>query len=96
MNAPEGGWWRERAACAEPGVLPLVDAAFDSPGSRAAHALREWICPRCPVREQCLAEAMTNPEWGVWGGKTSYWRTQHGGANHHEHGHARTTHQVTL
>lgn len=29
------------------------------------------VCFGCPVRAQCLAEALDNKiEWGVWGGKT--------------------------
>ncbi len=29
------------------------------------------VCGACPVREECLAEALDNEiEWGVWGGLT--------------------------
>lgn len=29
------------------------------------------ICGECPVRAQCLAHALENPEVGVWGGYTA-------------------------
>lgn len=29
------------------------------------------LCPKCPVRDQCLAHAILHRErWGVWGGLT--------------------------
>ncbi len=35
------------------------------------------ICSTCPVRAQCLAEALDNRiEWGVWGGMTERERRQ--------------------
>ena len=35
------------------------------------------ICGGCPVRPQCLAEALDNHiEWGVWGGMTERERRQ--------------------
>lgn len=35
------------------------------------------ICSGCPVRTQCLAEALDNRiEWGVWGGLTERERRQ--------------------
>ncbi|MDR0836840.1 MAG: WhiB family transcriptional regulator [Propionibacteriaceae bacterium] len=35
------------------------------------------ICFTCPVRAQCLAEALDNRiEWGVWGGMTERERRQ--------------------
>jgi WhiB family redox-sensing transcriptional regulator len=35
------------------------------------------ICSGCPVRSQCLAEALDNRiEWGVWGGMTERERRQ--------------------
>lgn len=26
------------------------------------------LCTRCPAQRQCLAYAVSNQEWGVWGG----------------------------
>ena len=35
------------------------------------------ICVGCPVRPECLAEALDNRiEWGVWGGMTERERRQ--------------------
>ncbi len=35
------------------------------------------VCSGCPVRTQCLAEALDNRiEWGVWGGMTERERRQ--------------------
>ncbi|QDP95089.1 WhiB family transcriptional regulator [Microlunatus elymi] len=35
------------------------------------------VCAGCPVRSECLAEALDNRiEWGVWGGMTERERRQ--------------------
>ena len=35
------------------------------------------VCTGCPVRYECLAEALDNQiEWGVWGGMTERERRQ--------------------
>ena len=37
----------------------------------AAQNRAKQVCGRCPVRTECLAEALDNNiEWGVWGGMT--------------------------
>jgi len=56
--------WSEDAACrsADPDEL-----FADSTGQNRAKA----VCTGCPVRTECLAEALDNRvEWGVWGGMT--------------------------
>jgi WhiB family redox-sensing transcriptional regulator len=56
--------WAEQAACrtARPDELFVR-------GAEQNHAKR--VCGDCPVRTECLAEALDNNiEWGVWGGMT--------------------------
>lgn len=55
--------WAERAACAG-----IDDALFVR--SALQHEAKK-ICKTCPVRAECLLEALDNRiEWGVWGGLT--------------------------
>lgn len=68
----------DRPACADPVHLALVDAAFARPGGPAARRMREELCRFCPAASACLGEAMANPEAGVWGMTSPYWRTTHG------------------
>ncbi|WP_435059675.1 WhiB family transcriptional regulator [Streptomyces sp. bgisy060] len=56
-------YWHEDAACrtADP------DELFDCTRQNRAKA----VCTGCPVRTECLVEALDNRvEWGVWGGMT--------------------------
>ena len=56
--------WATKALCnqARPDVLFVRGAAQN----RA-----KQLCAGCPVRTECLAEALDNQiEWGVWGGMT--------------------------
>ena len=56
--------WASRAACK--GDTP--DALFVR-GAEQNKA--KAVCAGCPVRTECLAEALDNQiEWGVWGGMT--------------------------
>ena len=56
--------WAARAACK--GETP--DALFVR-GAEQNKA--KQVCAGCPVRTECLAEALDNQiEWGVWGGMT--------------------------
>ncbi len=63
MTATQTEEWTLRARC-----KGMEDALFC-----AAKDQREArkICRHCPVRMDCLAEALDNRiEWGVWGGMT--------------------------
>jgi WhiB family transcriptional regulator, redox-sensing transcriptional regulator len=56
--------WARYAACrgSDPDELFVQGAAQN----RA-----KTVCTRCPVRIECLADALDNDvEWGVWGGMT--------------------------
>ncbi|MFF2101647.1 WhiB family transcriptional regulator [Streptomyces sp. NPDC058202] len=56
--------WRQNSACGSSDA----DALFaDSPRQKRAKV----ICMGCPVRTECLAEALDERiEFGVWGGMT--------------------------
>ncbi|MDP9442832.1 MAG: WhiB family transcriptional regulator [Actinomycetota bacterium] len=56
--------WTTQAACksGKPDELFVRGAAQNQ---------AKQICQACPVRTECLAEALdNNMEWGVWGGLT--------------------------
>jgi WhiB family transcriptional regulator, redox-sensing transcriptional regulator len=56
--------WAARAACrqAQPDALFVRGAEQNK---------AKQVCAGCPVRAECLAEALDNQiEWGVWGGMT--------------------------
>lgn len=56
--------WRARAAC-----RGRFDLDFIDPRTPAEAAECRALCAGCPVRELCLAEALTSGEaWGIWGG----------------------------
>jgi len=68
----------DRPHCADPDLLPIVDLAFDKPGSPAGQHMRDLVCPGCPVGDSCLAYAMTSRQFGIWGGSSTYQRTSRG------------------
>ena len=52
--------WTMRAKC-----RGMQDALFPEASDQKRARL---VCSGCPVRFECLAEALENPiEWGVWG-----------------------------
>ena len=56
--------WAQAAACrkAQPDELFVRGAEQNK---------AKQVCVGCPVRTECLAEALDNQiEWGVWGGMT--------------------------
>ncbi|MEV6393494.1 WhiB family transcriptional regulator [Streptomyces sp. NPDC051907] len=58
------GHWSEDAACR--GADPEVLFAESAQQTRAKE-----VCTACPVRTECLAEALdSRVEFGVWGGMT--------------------------
>ena len=63
MSLAEVSEWTVQAKCRD-----MADALF--PEGRDQKRARS-VCVGCPVRSECLAEALDNRiEWGVWGGMT--------------------------
>ncbi len=63
MSLAEVSEWTLRAKCRD-----MADALF--PEGKDQKRVRA-VCRTCPVRMECLAEALDNRiEWGVWGGMT--------------------------
>lgn len=61
--------WTLQARC-----RGMADALF--PEGKDQKRARS-VCMGCPVRQECLAEALDNRiEWGVWGGLTERERRQ--------------------
>ena len=63
MSLAEVSEWTLQAKCRE-----MADALF--PEGKDQKRARS-VCLGCPVRSECLSEALDNRiEWGVWGGMT--------------------------
>jgi WhiB family redox-sensing transcriptional regulator len=67
--------WRDEAAC----VTESPEIFFPHPTDGDSRVKRaKKVCDRCPVKDDCLAEAIANPNLqGVWGGTTHAERTSH-------------------
>jgi len=60
------GDWRDKAYCVE---LQMVPEDFFPEKSHVKGAEAKRVCRACPVRIDCLEEALTNGEkFGIWGG----------------------------
>jgi WhiB family redox-sensing transcriptional regulator len=72
--------WRSDAACVVSGVDPEVFFPVDERPGSAGVARAKAVCGRCPVRPECLAEAMAVEDpaerWGVFGGLAPAQRAQ--------------------
>jgi WhiB family redox-sensing transcriptional regulator len=71
--------WREQAAC----VGDMAEAFYPPlrPEKRSIKAAREErakaVCAACPVRVQCLKQAVASGErYGIWGGLTDTERSR--------------------
>lgn len=63
MSLADASDWTLQAKCRD-----MADALF--PEGKDQKRVRS-VCFSCPVRLECLAEALDNRiEWGVWGGMT--------------------------
>lgn len=76
--------WMSRGACAGADLElfitsgePQDDPQFEEPHYPSAEA--KAYCDGCPVRVQCLAWAMSQPDlYGIWGATSAYQRSQLG------------------
>ena len=65
MSVPD---WHQRAYCRDD---PTPDLFHPNPGAIGHIRAAKAACSRCPVRSDCLAEALADPTLtGVWGGTT--------------------------
>ena len=67
LNADVGGDWRDQGLCTQ---VDNPDIFFPAAPELLDPARR--LCGSCPVRGECLAEALSRADVdGVWGGTTS-------------------------
>jgi len=64
------GEWAREGACAEPGrPRDAWTRDVTTQQDRWVVSYAKEVCwSECPVRDECLAHALVNDEWGVWGG----------------------------
>lgn len=67
----------DKPNCADPVLLPIVDAAFNARGP-ATERMRREVCVGCPAARKCFDLGMANPLHGVWGGINQSIRVKHG------------------
>lgn len=64
------GDWRERARCRSVEPETFFPTAEAGPVYEAQVAVAKAVCARCPVRNDCLAEALVRIPFGIAGGLT--------------------------
>lgn len=65
---PRGDWATD-AACADRPDVAFFPPLTDRQAPKGWDAQARAICATCPVRCDCLTEAISNGErWGIWGG----------------------------
>ncbi len=62
--------WRERAACRDVEPETFFPTATTGPARDAQVAEAKAVCARCPVRAECLTEALARIPYGIAGGLT--------------------------
>lgn len=69
--------WQERALCRGEDLTLFFGPDGETRAEREEReAEAKWLCGGCPVRAECLAEALREPpQFGVWGGMTADERT---------------------
>ncbi len=68
--------WRERAACRDVEPETFFPTATTGPARDAEVAEAKAVCARCPVRAECLTEALARIPYGIAGGLTEDERRQ--------------------
>ena len=64
--------WRGRAECRDDPTPDLWHPSSDAKTNRAHIEMAKARCRPCPVRDACLAEAISDPDiTGIWGGTTA-------------------------
>lgn len=58
--------WRDHAICTD---IPVGEFIPDDPRTPPTARIVER-CAKCPVKDECLMEAIANKELGYWGGTT--------------------------
>lgn len=76
MTAVSAPAWQAFAACRDTDPDLFFPAAAPGTPAYAAQAAEAIaVCSACPVRAQCLDQALSNREQGVWGGLAEDQRT---------------------
>ena len=70
--------WRDRAACRDVEPELFFPAAEDGAARHAQVQAAKAVCAGCPVRVECLAEALARIPYGIAGGLTEHERRQFG------------------
>jgi WhiB family transcriptional regulator, redox-sensing transcriptional regulator len=74
MNQTKSAHWQARAVCQGAPPELFVPDGDDEPEVPAPEAVR--YCNVCPVRPECLEDALLHHHEGVWGGTSNYQRRQ--------------------
>jgi hypothetical protein len=72
-----GTGWRDRAACRGVDPETFFPTAHDGPVYAAQVAVAKSVCAGCPVRAECLDEALVRIPFGIAGGLTPEERRGH-------------------
>lgn len=62
--------WHDQAACEKAWSHGYVEFVPDGSEEKAAKDLAKTYCNRCPVRPDCLANALVTKSHGIWAGTT--------------------------
>ena len=57
--------WKDQSKCLDYDTNLFFDKYEEDESIRPSIDL---LCSQCPVRKTCFAVAISNKEWGVWGG----------------------------